>query len=101
MCMTKIYINIEEPKNNTAKMPVLPFEQYIQSIEDLDKRKKFCDTCKRVVGIRSDTGLWKYRSGKTRPDILKRRELAKLIRRHSGDNSYTADNLFPEDFYHK
>lgn len=99
--MTKVVTNNEDSKSKREKNIFLPFEQYIQSIEDLDKRKKFCDTCKRVVGIRSDTGLWKYRSGKTRPDILKRRELAKLIRRHSGDNSYTADNLFPEDFYHK
>ena len=33
--------------------------------------------------------------------MLKRRELAKIIRRHSGDSSYTADNLFPVEFYNR
>ena len=31
--------------------------------------------------------------------MLKRREIAKIIRRHSGDSSWMADNLFPVEFY--
>lgn len=80
---------------------ILPFERYVQSITNLEERKRLCDTCKQAIGIRSDTQLWNYRVGNVRPDILKRRELAKIIRRHSGDNSWTADNLFPGEFYNR
>ena len=74
-------------------------DRYIQSIINLDERKRLCDACKHAVGIRSDTQLWNYRMGNVRPDMLKRRELARIIRRHSGDSSWTGDNLFPVEFY--
>lgn len=98
--MTNLITNSEKSRDNVVTL-LLPFERYIQSIANLEERKRLCDTCKQAIGIRSDTQLWNYRVGNVRPDMLKRRELAKIIRRHSGDSSYTADNLFPVEFYNR
>lgn len=97
--MTNLNINIKKSIPIEGKAALLPFEGYIQSIINLDERKRLCDACKHAVGIRSDTQLWNYRMGNVRPDMLKRRELARIIRRHSGDSSWTGDNLFPVEFY--
>lgn len=97
--MTNLITSTEKSRDSNAVVPLLPFERYIQSITNLEERKRLCDTCKQAIGIRSDTQLWNYRVGNVRPDILKRREIAKIIRRHSGNSSYTADNLFPVEFY--
>ena len=99
--MTNFITNSEKSRCNNAVALLLPFERYVQSITILEERMRLCDTCKQAIGIRSDTQLWNYRVGNVRPDILKRRELAKIIRRHSGDNSWTADNLFPGEFYNR
>lgn len=99
--MTNLSINSKKSSHIEGKAALLPFERYVQSITNLEERKRLCDTCKQAIGIRSDTQLWNYRVGNVRPDILKRRELAKIIRRHSGDNSWTADNLFPGEFYNR
>lgn len=61
--------------------------------------KEIADKLKSSIGILSDATLWRYRSGSIRPNILQRRQLANIIRRHSGNSSYTADNLFPVEFY--
>lgn len=97
--MANLITNSEKSRGNNVAVSLLPFERYIQSITNLEERKRFCDTCKQAIGIRSDTQLWNYRVGNVRPDILKRRELARILRRHSGDSSYTAENLFPVEFY--
>lgn len=97
--MTNLITSIEKSRDSNAVLPLLPFERYIQSITNLEERKRLCDTCKQAIGIRSDTQLWNYRVGNVRPDMLKRRELAKIIRRHSGDNSWTAESLFPAELY--
>ena len=97
--MTNLITSTEKSRDSNAVVPLLPFERYIQIITNLEERKRLCDTCKQAIGIRSDTQLWNYRVGNVRPDILKRREIAKIIRRHSGNSSYTADNLFPVEFY--
>lgn len=99
--MTNLITNSEKSRVSDTNVTLLPFERYIQSIVNLDERKRLCDTCKQAIGIRSDTQLWNYRVGNVRPDMLKRREIAKIIRRHSGDSSYTADNLFPVEFYNR
>lgn len=99
--MTNLITNSEKSRGNNAVALLLPFERYVQSITNLEERKRLCDTCKQAIGIRSDTQLWNYRVGNVRPDMLKRRELAKIIRRHSGDSSYTTDNLFPVEFYNR
>lgn len=99
--MAKLNINIKKSIPIEGKDALLPFEGYIQSIINLDERKRLCGACKHAVGIRSDTQLWNYRMGNVRPDMLKRRELARIIRRHSGDSSWTGDKLFPVEFYEK
>lgn len=74
--MTNLITNSEKSRGNNAVALLLPFERYVQSITNLEERKRLCDTCKQAIGIRSDTQLWNYRVGNVRPDMLKRRELA-------------------------
>lgn len=71
--MTNLITNSEKSRGNNAVALLLPFERYVQSITNLEERKRLCDTCKQAIGIRSDTQLWNYRVGNVRPDILKRR----------------------------
>lgn len=99
--MTNLDTNSKKSSHTEGKAGLSPFEGYIQSIINLDERKRLCDACKHAVGIRSDTQLWNYRMGNVRPDMLKRREIARIIRRHSGDSSWTGDKLFPVEFYEK
>ena len=97
--MTNIRLSTEKPSQNIAVVRVLPLEEYIQSITDSTERRLLFDKLKSSIGILSDATLWRYRSGSIRPNILQRRQLANIIRRHSGNSSYTADNLFPVEFY--
>ncbi len=97
--MTNIMRNTENSHLNSVLVRVLPFEEYIQSVSDPTERRQLFDKLKSSIGILSDATLWRYRSGGIRPNILQRRQIASVIRRHSGDNGWTADNLFPVEFY--
>lgn len=97
--MANLITNSEKSRGRSVKLSILPFEGYLQSISDPLERRVLIDECKHAIGTTSDTTIYFYRTGRRRPDILKRREIAKIIRRHSGDSSYTADNLFPVEFY--
>lgn len=97
--MTNIMRNTQNSHRNSVLVRVLPFEEYIQRVSDPTERRQLFDKLKSSIGILSDATLWRYRSGGIRPNILQRRQIASVIRRHSGDSSYTADNLFPVEFY--
>ena len=89
--MANLITNSEKSRGRSVKPSILPFEGYLQSISDPLERRVLIDECKHAIGTTSDTTIYFYRIG--------RREIAKIIRRHSGDSSYTADNLFPVEFY--
>ena len=97
--MTNLMTNAKKSRGSDVKVPIIPFEGYLQSISDPLERRVLLDECKHAIGTTSDTTMYFYRIGRRRPDILKRREIAKIIRRHSGDHNCTADNLFPVEFY--
>lgn len=99
LAMANIMRNTENSHQNSVLVRVLPFEEYIKSISDPTERRLLFDKLKSSIGILSDATLWRYRSGGIRPNILQRRQIANIIRRHSGDSRYTADNLFPVEFY--
>lgn len=86
--------------DNTQNIKKLPFQEYILSIKDGDIRIALKEKMKGRLAI-SDATMSRYVNGSVRPDLLKRKEIAKIIRRHSGDSSYTANNLFPVEFYEK
>lgn len=94
----KIGILMMEKLNKTENIKLLPFQEYILNIKDEDIRIALKEKMKGQLAI-SDATMSRYVNGNVRPDILKRKEIAKIIRRHSGDGSYTADNLFPVEFY--
>ena len=51
------------------------------------------------MDVGSDQQIYRFRYGHQQPSDKQKCEAAKVIRRHSGDGSYTADNLFPAEFY--
>lgn len=55
--MANLITNSEKSRGNNAVALLLPFERYVQSITNLEERKRLCDTCKQAIGIRSDTLL--------------------------------------------
>lgn len=97
---TKIEIRMLEELNNTDNVKLLPFQEYVLNIKDEAIRVALKEKIKSQLAI-SDATMSRYVNGNVRPDMLKRRELAKIIRRHSGDSSWTADNLFPVEFYNR
>lgn len=60
--MANLITNSEKSRGNNAVALLLPFERYVQSITNLEERKRLCDTCKQAIGIRSDTQLWNCHS---------------------------------------
>uniref|UniRef100_UPI004056DE65 hypothetical protein n=1 Tax=Alistipes sp. TaxID=1872444 RepID=UPI004056DE65 len=87
-------------KDNTAielKERKLPFAEYIYGLPEgeavLLKREM-----ERRAGF-SAPMTSRYLHGTVRPGMLQRREIASVIREHSGDKRFTGDNLFPVEFY--
>ena len=94
----KIGIQMMEKLNKTENIKLLPFQEYILNIKDEDIRIALKEKMKGQLAI-SDATMSRYVNGSVRPDLLNRQRIARIIRRHSGDSSYTADNLFPVEFY--
>ena len=97
--MSNIVGNTEKSSRKPSERQIIPFERYVQSISDAYERKAFIDSIMNSCGVLPIMTVWRWRVGNIRPDALKRKEIARVIRRHSGDSSYTADNLFPVEFY--
>lgn len=97
--MTNLALIDKKSMANGDNQQILPFERYIQSITDRMERRRLIDQIKQAVEITSDSTIWHHRKAHVRPTMLQRREIATIIRRHSGDNNWTADNLFPVEFY--
>lgn len=84
-------------ENNKVNVKELPFAGYIMSLDKEDARQ-----LKRSIELRcgfSEATSSRYLRGLIRPDMLKRREIASMIRKHSGNKEWTGDNLFPVEFY--
>lgn len=99
IAMANIRFSMEKSRQKQDSMQVIPFEEYLNGITDTTERRMLFDKLKSSIGILSDSTLWRYRSGGIRPNILQRKEMASVIRRHSGDRSWTGDNLFPAEYY--
>lgn len=57
---------------------------------------------KSAMGITSDTTWWRWVVDKDyRPTHAQREAAAAVIRRHSGIDAYTGEDLFPEYLYKK
>ncbi len=85
---------------NNEEIKILPFKRYMSEI----KNEEVVATLKAEMccnGGFSASSMTAYLHGYRRPDMLKRREIAKILQRHSGDKSITAESLFPSEFYEK
>ncbi len=84
--------------NNIQITKELPFAEYIRGIETEEERARLKQKMMIRCGVDPST-VSRWINGYFRPDLLKRKEIAAIIRRHSGDASWTGDNLFPAEFY--
>lgn len=90
---------MENNSRTELKLSKLPFAEYMNSLPDSEavplKREM-----ERRAGF-SAPMTSRYLHGTVRPGMLQRREIASVIREHSGDKHWTGDNLFPAAYYTK
>lgn len=93
--------NIEKSKSKGTTS--LPFADYILAIKKTDSEEynALIAKIKNATCIRWDYTISRYENGTSRPGELHRRIIAEVIAKHSGDDSWTGDKLFPASFYDK
>ena len=99
--MANIMGNSEKSKSKGASS--LPFADYVLAIKETDSAKynALIADIKNATCIRWDYTISRYEKGVSRPSELHRRIIAEVIAKHSGDDSWTGDKLFPAEFYEK
>lgn len=96
--MTNIAVKTEKSSPNAFKTSILPFGEYVDGIKNEEVRKDLQAEMALALNV-TYTTIRRFVNGAIRPNMLQRRELASVICRHSGDNSWTEDTLFPMEFY--
>lgn len=90
---------MDNNSTNELKLSKLPFAEYIYSLPEGE-----VVPLKRELERRGGFSMAmtsRYLHGTVRPNMLQRREIASVIREHSGDKHWTGDNLFPAAYYAK
>lgn len=97
--MTNIASKPEKSKGKGKTTP--PFAEYVLAIKETDSAKynALIADIKNATCIRWDYTISRYEKGVSRPSELHRRIIAEVIAKHSGDDSWTGDKLFPAEFY--
>lgn len=72
-----------------------PFLQYMMQLDDAEYERVMGEIIEEACIIDTDR-LLQYMYGIIRPHRITRRDIARVISRHSGDSSLTGDDLFPE-----
>lgn len=99
--MTNIVLNTQKSIGRLTRLSDLPFEEYLLGCGSVDKYKTIINDIRKQACIDSDMTIYRLRKGVYRPNALTRREIAKVIARHSGDRTITGEMLFPAEFYAK
>lgn len=84
-------------KDKSLIVSKLPFAGYIWSLDEEARRKLVLRISKRAK--RESSVVYRYANGDVRPRGLVLDKIVEIIRKHSGDSSWTGDNLFPVEFY--
>lgn len=98
--MTNITENTEKSSRSSSQLPILPFGEYVDGIRDEEERKNLQAEMALALNV-TYSSIRRFANGVTRPNMLQRRELARVIRQHSGNNNWTGDTLFPIKFYNR
>lgn len=107
MYVDKIYsmANINKSVKRASGIPKilsdLPFEVYLHTCENRDEYYSLINNIRINACINSDLTIRRMREGSYRPNALLCREIAKVIAKHSGDDSWTGEKLFPRDYPYK
>lgn len=102
--MTNIQINARKSSRHAAGTQVLPFAGYISEVKNTDSTAyhHLIAEIKIQCCIDWDVTIKRWCVDKNRrPHPGVRNKVAEIIRKHSGDNSWTGDKLFPVEFYEK
>lgn len=87
--------NVNEPK-----AALLPLQGYMSTIVSRSERANLKLSLMVAMGICSESTFWRMVVAREyRPDYAKREAAAEVIRKHSGNNAYTGEDLFPENLY--
>lgn len=89
-------------KANKVKLntTLLPLQGYMSTIASRSERASLKLSLMVAMGICSESTFWRMVVAKEyRPDYAKREAAAEVIRKHSGNNAYTGEDLFPEHLY--
>lgn len=79
---------------------LLPLQGYMSTIASRSERASLKLSLMVAMGICSESTFWRMVVAKEyRPDFAKREAAAEVIRKHSGNNAYTGEDLFPEHLY--
>lgn len=79
---------------------LLPLQGYMSTIASRSERANLKLSLMVAMGICSESTFWRMVVAKEyRPDYAKREAAAEVIRKHSGNNAYTGEDLFPEHLY--
>lgn len=84
------------------QMRLLPMQGYMSSLVSRRERARLKLQLMEAMGVFSETTWWRWVVDKDyRPSYAQREAAAEVIRRHSGNNAYTGEDLFPEYLYKK
>ena len=99
-CNAKIMKKGQKTIANELHTTLLPLQGYMSTIVSRSERASLKLSLMVAMGICSSSTFYRMVVSRDyRPDYAKREAAAEVIRKHSGNNAYTGEDLFPEHLY--
>ena len=99
-CNAKIMKKGQKTIVNELHTTLLPLQGYMSTIVSRSERASLKLSLMVAMGICSSSTFYRMVVSRDyRPDYAKREAAAEVIRKHSGNNAYTGEDLFPEHLY--
>lgn len=90
----------QKANQNEPKTTLLPLQGYMSTLVSRSERASLKLSLMCAMGVSSDSTFWRMVVAREyRPDYAKREAAAEIIRKHSGNDAYTGEDLFPEHLY--
>lgn len=99
-CNANIMKKVQKQITNELNVTLMPLQGYMSTIVSRSERASLKLSLMVAMGICSSSTFYRMVvSREYRPDYAKREAAAEVIRKHSGNNAYTGEDLFPEHLY--
>lgn len=100
LAMAKLTKNPNSTTGVGENRALLPLQGYMSTIKSRDERITLKHSIMEAMRVHSDASFWRFVVGRTnRPSYAQREAVAVVIRHHSGNETYTGEDLFPEHLY--